>query len=183
MARKYLLVLAAVPVIAVCLAPPVLSRVLNLALRLIRQEPLEHPISWRGLVVALGWTVAGWLLFGLQAWVLLADVVGDGARSMLLALGAYAFACSVALLLVVFPGGIGAREVLLVAALAPALSGGRLWPSPWRRGWSRRSVTWRGVASDWPWPGLPSTAAPAAMSPATRGHVGRHRTSIGAPDT
>jgi len=123
-ARKYLLLMAVVPVIAVCLAPPVLSRNLNLALRLIRQEPLEHPISWRGLVVALGWTVAGWLLFGLQVWLLLADVVHDGARSTVLALGAYAFACSVALLLVVFPGGIGAREVLLVAALSTALNSG-----------------------------------------------------------
>jgi uncharacterized membrane protein YbhN (UPF0104 family) len=123
-ARKYLLLIAVVPIIAVCLTPPVLSRSLNLALRLIRQEPLEQPISWRGLVVALGWNLAGWLLFGLQVWVLLADVGHGGARSMVLALGAYAFAASVALLLVVFPGGIGAREVLLAAALAPVLTSG-----------------------------------------------------------
>ena len=123
--RKYLLLIAIVPIIAaVCLVPPVLSRGLNMALRLIRQESLEHPISWRGLVVALGWTVAGWLLFGLQVWVLLADVVHDGARSMVLSFGAYAFAASVALVLVIFPGGIGAREVLLAAALAPVLASG-----------------------------------------------------------
>ena len=77
-ASKYLVVLAAVPIIVVCLAPPVLTRILNVALRLIRQEPLEHPISWRGLAGTLGWTIAGWLLFGLQAWVLVADVANDG---------------------------------------------------------------------------------------------------------
>jgi hypothetical protein len=123
MARKYLLVLAAVPVIAVALAPPVLYRLLNFALRLIRQQPLEQPVSWRGLATALAWTTLGWLLLGVQAWTLLHEVAANGGHSLLLALGAYAFACSAALLLVVFPNGIGAREALLVAALAPVLPG------------------------------------------------------------
>lgn len=124
MARKYLLVLAAVPVIGVCLAPPVLNRLLNPALRLIRQQPLEQPVSWRGLGEALAWTMLGWLLLGLQAWTLLSDIGRSGSHPLLLALGAYAFACSAALLLVIFPNGIGAREVLLVAALAPVLASG-----------------------------------------------------------
>jgi uncharacterized membrane protein YbhN (UPF0104 family) len=180
-ARKYLLVVAAVPVIAVCLAPPVLSRGLNLALRVIRQEPLEHPISWRGMVIALGWTVAGWLLFGLQTWVLLANVVNDGARSMLLALGAYAFASSAALLLVVFPGGIGAREVLLVAALAPALASGPALAIAL----AARLVT---TVCDLTWGGIGlalarrmrGTTEPDALDSATGGHVGRHRKTIAA---
>jgi glycosyltransferase 2 family protein len=120
-ARKYLLILAVVPVIAVCLVPPVLHRLLNIALRIIRQEPLEQQLSWRGLGIALGWTFLGWILLGLQVWFLLTDVARDGARSLVLALGAYALACSVALVLVIFPNGIGAREVLLAAALAPVL--------------------------------------------------------------
>jgi len=124
MARRYLFALAVVPVIAVCLVPPILHRILNAALRLIRQEPLEHPLSWRGLAMALGFTALGWVMLGLQAWFLLADVARDGPRSLLLALGAYALACSLALLLVIFPNGIGAREVIMVAALAPVLPRG-----------------------------------------------------------
>jgi uncharacterized membrane protein YbhN (UPF0104 family) len=177
-ARKYLLFIAVVPVIAVCLAPPVLSRNLNLALRLIRQEPLEHPISWRGLVVALGWTVAGWLLFGLQVWLLLADVVHDGARSMVLALGAYAFACSVALVLVVFPGGIGAREVLLVAALAPVLASGPALAIAL----AARLVT---TVCDLTWGGIGLALARrmrgTAELRAARAYAGRHRKSASAP--
>jgi hypothetical protein len=123
-ARRYLLVLAIVPVIALCLAPPVLHRLLNTALRILRQEPLEQQLSWRGLGLALAWTCLGWVLLGLQVWLLLADVAKDGYRSMLLALGAYALACSLALVLVIFPNGIGARELLLVAALAPVLPPG-----------------------------------------------------------
>ena len=123
-ARRYVLVLLAVPVIAVCLAPPVLSRLIGLGLRLCRQPPLEQPVSWRGLGIVLAWTTAGWLFLGLQVWLLVADVARDGVRSLLLSLAAYALACSLALLLVVFPNGIGARELILVAALAPLLPSG-----------------------------------------------------------
>jgi glycosyltransferase 2 family protein len=123
-ARRYVLVLLAVPVIAVCLAPPVLCRLIGLGLRLCRQPPLEQPVSWRGLGIVLGWTTAGWLFLGLQVWLLVADVARDGVRSLLLSVAAYALACSLALLLVVFPNGIGARELILVAALAPLLPSG-----------------------------------------------------------
>jgi len=123
-ARKYLLFLAVVPIIALCLAPPILRRLLNFVLKLLRQEPLEQPINWRGLTVALGWSLAGWLLLGLQVWLVVVDVAKDGAHSLLISVGAFALACSLALLLVVFPNGIGAREVILVAALAPVLPHG-----------------------------------------------------------
>jgi hypothetical protein len=88
----------------------------------------------------------------------------------------------VALLLVVFPGGIGAREVLLVAALAPALSSGPALAIAL----AARLVT---TVSDLTWGGIGlalarrmrGTAAPAALNSATGGHVGRHRKTIGAP--
>ena len=120
-ARRYLLFLVAIPVIAICLAPPVMHRLLNFVLKVIRQEPLEQRLSWRGLGGALAWTVIGWLLLGIQVWLLLADVAKDGFHSLLIALGAYALAWSLALLVVVIPNGIGAREVILVAALAPVI--------------------------------------------------------------
>jgi glycosyltransferase 2 family protein len=178
-ARKFLLLIAVVPIVAAaCLAPPVLSRSLNLALRLTRQEPLEHPISWRGLVVALLWTVAGWLLFGLQVWVLLADVGHDGARTMVLALGAYAFAASVALVLVVFPGGIGAREVLLAAALAAVLTSGPALAIAL----AARLVT---TVCDLTWGGIGLALARRMRGTAgqsdERTYNGRHRKSASAP--
>ena len=48
-------------------------------------------------------------------------MTGRGAGVLLLAVGGYALACSLALMLVVFPNGIGARELILIAALAPVL--------------------------------------------------------------
>lgn len=120
-ARHYLWALAALPVIGVCLCPPVLGALTDRALRALRLPPLERRLTWRGLALAAGWTVLGWLLLGLQVWLLLDSMTGRGAGTLLLAVGGYALACSAALMLVVFPNGIGARELILIAALAPVL--------------------------------------------------------------
>jgi glycosyltransferase 2 family protein len=120
-ARHYWWAMAALPVILVCLCPPVLGRLTDRALCVLRLPRLDRWPTWRGLAVAVGWTVLGWLMLGLQAWLLLTSMTGRGADVLLLAVGGYALACSAALLLVVFPNGIGAREVILIAALAPVL--------------------------------------------------------------
>jgi uncharacterized membrane protein YbhN (UPF0104 family) len=120
-ARHYRWALAVLPVVLVCLYPPVLGWLTDRALRVIRLPRLERRPTWRGLAVAAGWTVLGWLLLGLQVWLLLASMTGRGAGVLLLAVGAYALACSAALVLVVFPNGIGPREIILIAALAPVL--------------------------------------------------------------
>ncbi len=123
-ARHLWWVLAITPVILIALWPPVLGRILDRALVLARRQPLERRPSFRGLATALGWTALGWLLWGLQLWLLVRDVTGGGAQVLLLALGANALAWSAALLLVVFPGGIGPRELVLIATLAPVMPRG-----------------------------------------------------------
>jgi uncharacterized membrane protein YbhN (UPF0104 family) len=120
-ARHYRWALAALPVIGVCLCPPVLGWLTDRGLRVIRLPRLERRPTWRGLAVAVGWTVLGWLLLGLQVWLLLAGLTGRGADVLLLAVGGYALACSAGLVLVVFPNGIGPRELILIAVLAPVL--------------------------------------------------------------
>src|SRR6266700_3586994 len=116
--------LAIAPLILIGLCPPVLGRLLDSALTLVRWQPLERRPSVRGVARALGWTALGWLLWGLQAWVLVRDITGRGAHVLLLAFGAYAIAWSAGILIVVFPGGIGPRELALVAALAPVMPRG-----------------------------------------------------------
>jgi uncharacterized membrane protein YbhN (UPF0104 family) len=173
-ARKYLLILAVVPIIALCLAPPILSRLLNLVLKVLRQEPLEQPVSWRGLTVAVGWTLAGWLLLGLQVWLVVVDVAKDGAHSLLISVGAFALACALALLLVVFPNGIGAREVILVAALAPVLPHGAALAVAL----VERLVT---TASDLAWGGIALILARSARFSRSAVAVGSGITSYAAP--
>jgi len=57
-----------------------------------------------------------WLLLGLQAWLLLVQLApGVGYP---LAAGAFAFAWLVGFLVIIAPGGLGAREAALVLALS-----------------------------------------------------------------
>jgi glycosyltransferase 2 family protein len=123
-ARHYWPVLAVIPVLAVCLCPPVLRWLLDHALALFRMPPLEQPLTASGLVKAMAFNYLGWLLLGTQVWLLTANLTGRGAGILLLATGGYALAFSAGLLLVVFPGGIGARELVLIAALTTAVPHG-----------------------------------------------------------
>lgn len=115
---QWLWVLAAVTV--VLLAPPVMNRVLGVVMRLTRRQPLEHPLTARGLAVAVGWAVLGWCTAGVQVWLL---AVGTGVEAtpatLLRVCGAYAVAWVVGFVIVVVPAGLGAREVVLLALLAP----------------------------------------------------------------
>lgn len=123
LARQYWWVLAGVPLIVVCLCPPVLGRVINRLFTLTRRQPLERQLTWSGLGRAAAWTVAGWLLLGGQVWFVLSSMTGHRG-GLLLATGGYALAFCVGLLLIIFPSGIGARDLILIAALATVVPHG-----------------------------------------------------------
>jgi uncharacterized membrane protein YbhN (UPF0104 family) len=123
-ARRYWWVLALVPVVAAALHPRVLTGALNGALRLAKREPLERGVSRACLGRALGWTVLGWALLDVQAWLLVRDVHHGGLSDFPPAAAAYMLAWSVGFLTIFAPGGIGTREVAMAAALAPVMD----WP-------------------------------------------------------
>jgi uncharacterized membrane protein YbhN (UPF0104 family) len=114
-------VLLLLPVGLVALAPPVLTRLVGLLLRLLRRAPLERPLSARGVGAAVGWALVMWVAYGVHLWLLVRPQGGTGAGDLLLSTGAYALAWTAGLLVVVAPAGAGVREVALVAALAPVL--------------------------------------------------------------
>jgi uncharacterized membrane protein YbhN (UPF0104 family) len=121
-ARQYWWVMAAAPLIVACLCPPVFGRLVNRALKIAKRTPLERRPTWLGLGRALAWTLLGWLLFGVQVWLLISEMAGRSGY-LVLAVGGYALAFAAGLLLIVVPGGIGAREVILIAALSPVIPG------------------------------------------------------------
>jgi glycosyltransferase 2 family protein len=126
-ARHYWGVLAVTPVAAACLYPPVNKFFLDRVLKLARRPPLERPVSLPGMARALAWTTLGWLCYGAHAWFLIRVFTGKGGGEVggghvfALSLGAYALAWSVGFLIVFFPGGIGPRELALIAVLAPVM--------------------------------------------------------------
>ena len=118
-------VLLALPLGAVALAPPVLTRLVGLLLRVLRRPPLDRPLSARGIATATAWGVAMWGAYGIHLWLLVRpqDTTGR-ADLLLLSVGAYALAWTAGFLVVVAPAGAGVRELALVVALAPVLDRG-----------------------------------------------------------
>ena len=120
--REHAGVLVLLPLGLLALAPPVLTRLVGLLLRVLRREPLERPLSVRGVAAALGWALAQWAAYGLHLQLLVRPLdTGGGPSLLLLSTGAYALAWTVGLLVVVAPVGAGVRELALVVALAPVL--------------------------------------------------------------
>ncbi|GGK58623.1 membrane protein [Planomonospora parontospora subsp. parontospora] len=114
-----------IPVIVVCLHPRVLTWGLNLVLRLARRDLLDEVLPGRALLGAVAWTVCGWLVYGLHAWLVIGDLTGDFSPSAyLLGAGAYAFAWASGLLAAFVPAGVGVREGAMVLVLAPSVGTG-----------------------------------------------------------
>ena len=122
--RHYWWVLPFIPVILVGLYPPVTTFGLNLALRIIRRPALDTPLSLGGMARAVGWTALGWACYGAHAWLLIGDIAGKSLHILLLSAGGYALAWAVGFLLIPFPGGIGPREIALIAVLSPVMPRG-----------------------------------------------------------
>ena len=113
--------LAALPVLAVASLPPVLTRLVNIVLRLWRKGPLPRPLSWPGVLSAACWLAGTWLFFGLHLW-LLANALGTpGLGGLVRCVGGFALAMAAGVLFVVAPSGTGVREIVIVAALAPVM--------------------------------------------------------------
>ena len=120
-ARHYWWVLAITPLAAACLHPRVNKFCLDLALKAARKPPLETAVSAGAMARALAWTTLGWLCYGAHAWFLISVFASKGGHVFALSLGAYALAWSVGFLIIFFPGGIGPRELALIAVLAPVM--------------------------------------------------------------
>jgi len=114
--------LGALVVAVVVATPPVLNRLLALALRLARRQPIPAPLSAAGIGRAAGWAVISWTCYGLHVFVL-ASALGSGHGAVLLlqSAGAFAAAWCAGFLLIAAPAGAGVREAVLVLLLGAAI--------------------------------------------------------------
>jgi hypothetical protein len=121
---QYSAVAGLVVVFAAALSPPVLTRLVDVVMRIMRRPPLERPISWNGMLAATAWSLVSWLAYGVGVWVLTLAAGAPAGESFLLCLGGTALAMTAGFLVFLAPSGIGIREAVLVAALAPVLDTG-----------------------------------------------------------
>ena len=120
--RHYFWVLVVLPVGLVCLAPPVLTRLVATMLRLLRRDPLDRPLSWAGVGTSVCWALAMWIAYGAHVLLLVLPQHRTGNANLpLLSLGGYALAWTVGFLVLLVPAGAVIREAVLVVSLAPVL--------------------------------------------------------------
>jgi uncharacterized membrane protein YbhN (UPF0104 family) len=107
---------------AVALAPPILTRLVDLGLRIVRRPQLERPMTWTGIGTAGCWSVASWLSYGLSVWVLAVAAGAPQGEALALCLAGVPLAMNIGLFVIVTPSGLGVREAVFVAALSPVLA-------------------------------------------------------------
>jgi glycosyltransferase 2 family protein len=120
-AARYRWVVALAPALLLVLHPRLLNPVVRRLTALARRPAPERELSGRGVLAAFGWSVVSWAAFGVQVQLLVLALGAPLGRSFPLAVGGFALAWSAGFLVVVAPAGIGAREAVLVALLAPVL--------------------------------------------------------------
>lgn len=114
-----------IPIGLLILCPPILNRLVNFVLKLIRRDPLESGLTWKGTLQASIWAFAAWLVIGFQLWMILVSLgmTASGA-TFLLATGGYALGWTAGFLVFFVPAGVGVREVALGAVLSTVISSG-----------------------------------------------------------
>ncbi|MFI6900146.1 YbhN family protein [Nonomuraea sp. NPDC050394] len=115
---RYGWLLLALPVILVLLEPKVINAVIGFGLRKLKRDPLERPLTRRGMLTALGWALAGWAAYGAHLYFVAPQT------GLLFAIGAFALSWCLGILTFVVPAGAGVREVAMVAVLSPVMDRG-----------------------------------------------------------
>jgi uncharacterized membrane protein YbhN (UPF0104 family) len=112
------------PVMLVALQPRVITGLLNVALRLVRRQPLEARMSYPGTFRAAGWMAVSWLLFGLHAFALVVGIGGVAdARTLAVSIGGFALSYGIGPLFLIAPAGAGVREAALALTLGNVAGG------------------------------------------------------------
>jgi uncharacterized membrane protein YbhN (UPF0104 family) len=121
---RYAVVAAVLVACAVTLNPPALRWSATAGLRLLGRTPIAVNVSWRGIGEAISWSLLGWAAYGTCLWVLVLLAGGPALESLPLCFAGIALAMIAGFVIVLAPSGIGVREAVLVAVLAPVLDHG-----------------------------------------------------------
>lgn len=119
----FYLMVAAVLVISLLLvfAPNKMFKILNLVLRIFKRPEIEFRLEIKtALMIFVGYAV-GWSVFGLAFWLFLSAITTGTNLPVIPSIGTFIIAYQIGYLTIFAPGGIGVRELVLTAVLAPYL--------------------------------------------------------------
>jgi Lysylphosphatidylglycerol synthase TM region len=112
----------AIPLAAlVAMHPRFFAPLSAIVLRRFRREPLAKVLGERALLLLWAGYALSFLLAGLALFALSSALYPVAAADLPQIVGAFAVGFTVSILAFVLPGGLGAREAALVAALAPTM--------------------------------------------------------------
>jgi uncharacterized membrane protein YbhN (UPF0104 family) len=112
--------LALLPIALAYANPWALTRLIRLALRVTRRDPLARSLTWRGVLTTLGWSVLGYGFAGVHLWLLAGTVAGTGLGGLVTCSAAFALAMIAGTFAFLLPSGLGVREFVIAATLAGA---------------------------------------------------------------
>ncbi|MEW5796864.1 MAG: lysylphosphatidylglycerol synthase transmembrane domain-containing protein [Candidatus Zixiibacteriota bacterium] len=101
------------------LYPQPFLRLANFVLRKLGRPPALFTLDKSVALQAFVGYFLGWILFGLAFWLFLVSILGDSAPSILLSIGLYNIAYQIGYLAIFAPSGLGPRELIMGALLAP----------------------------------------------------------------
>lgn len=105
----------------VTLAPPILGRLVQLALRIIRRPPLSRLPTWGEYVVPVLSAIAQYVFAGGALWLMTRSVAHVSPLDFPWFVMVAACAMAIGYLFFVAPGGLGVREWIFLALLPPLL--------------------------------------------------------------
>lgn len=115
--------LVAAAVAAATIAALAMPRVVALVGRITRRPGLR-PMPVRAVVLAGTVTTVSWLAYGVGFWCLARGTLGNTSLGMAPAIGVFAAGYITGLLALFAPGGVGVREAVFIALLAPSVGSG-----------------------------------------------------------
>jgi hypothetical protein len=115
--------LVAAAVAAATIAALAMPRVVALVGRITRRPGLR-PMPVKAVVLAGTVTTVSWLAYGVGFWCLARGTLGNTSLGMAPAIGVFAAGYITGLLALFAPGGVGVREAVFIALLAPSVGSG-----------------------------------------------------------
>ena len=99
-----------------------LTFLIQVFLKIVKRPPLQHKLTWLGVLRVVAWSALGWSLFGVHLWLLANAQAAPGVGGLVRCIGSFALAMTVGMFAILLPSGFGVREGVLIAALAPFLT-------------------------------------------------------------
>lgn len=93
----------------------------NFGLRLIKREAIHFHLSISGAALVYFGYFFAWLCYGLAFYVFVHAVTPNPELPLLVAIGAFILSYQIGYLAIFTPGGLGARELVMIAVLTPYL--------------------------------------------------------------